>query len=214
MIIAMDGPAGSGKTTVAKLLADKLKFSYLDTGATYRALTLVALEKNISVEDDPALTQLARHIKINFQGRKVFLGEHDVSLAIRTPQIDKNISPIVKHASVREVMVALQQEIAKTGNFVAEGRDVTTVVFPHADYKFYLDADFDLRAKRRFKEFQEKGIKIDFAQVKEDLARRDQADFTRTVGPLKKSADAIFIDTTPMTIDQVVEIMAGYVGKK
>jgi cytidylate kinase len=213
MIIAMDGPAGSGKTTVAKLLADKLKFSYLDTGATYRALTLAALEKNIYVEDEKSLTELAQSLKIRFEGRKVFLGARDVSLDIRTPQIDKNISPVVKHPKVREVMVAMQREIAKTGDFVAEGRDVTTVVFPNADYKFYVDADFELRAKRRFKEFQQKGIAITFDQVKEDLASRDKADFTRTVGPLKKSSDAIFLDTTALTIIEVVEKIAGYIRR-
>jgi len=213
MIIAMDGPAGSGKTTVAKLLADKLKFSYLDTGATYRALTLAALENNISVEDEKSLTELAKSLKISFEGRKVFLGTRDVSLDIRTPQIDKNISPVVKHPKVREVMVEMQREIAKTGDFVAEGRDVTTVVFPNADYKFYIDADFELRAKRRFKEFQQKRVAIDFEQVKADLAKRDHADFSRTVGPLKKSADAIFLDTTHMTIEQVVEKLAGYIRR-
>jgi len=213
MIIAMDGPAGSGKTTVAKLLADKLRFSYLDTGATYRALTFAALENNIGVEDEAKLTELAKKIKINFEGRKVFLDSKDVSADIRTPTIDKNISPIVKHPKVREVMVAMQQRIAHTGDFVAEGRDVTTVVFPDADYKFYIDADFNLRAERRFKEFQAKKIDITFEQVKEDLAKRDHADFSRTVGPLKKAGDAIFIDTTQMTIEQVVDILAGYVRK-
>jgi len=213
MIIAMDGPAGSGKTTVAKLLADKLKFSYLDTGATYRALTFAALEKGISVEDEAILADLAGKIRISFKGRKIFLDKRDVSAEIRTPQIDKSISPIVKHPQVRAIMVAMQQKIAHTGDFVAEGRDVTTVVFPDADYKFYIDADFNLRAQRRFREFQQKGIAITFEQVKEDLASRDKADFTRTVGPLKKSADAIFLDTTAMTIEQVVEKLVEYIKK-
>lgn len=204
MIIAMDGPAGSGKTTVAKLLADRLKFSYLDTGATYRALTLFALEKNIDIYDEAALAHAAKNLNIKLEGRKVFLDGKDVSADIRAPRIDKNISAIVAHPKVRKVMVALQQKIANTGNFVAEGRDVTTVVFPRADHKFYIDAAFDLRARRRFKEFQEKGVKIDFEQVKEDLAKRDHADFSRKVGPLKKADNAIVLDTTHMTIDQVV----------
>ncbi len=213
MIIAIDGPAGSGKTTAAKRLAQKLNVGYLDTGATYRALTLKALEEDLDLSDSQVLQGLARSLDISLEKEKTFLEGKDVSHAIRTPRINQNISQVVAHRDVREVMVSLQRKIAEDKDFVVEGRDITTVVFPNADFKFYLDADFDVRAKRRLKEFQEKKIEADLDLVKEDLKKRDHADMNREVGPLKVAKDAICIDTTNLSIEEVIDVLAEYIKK-
>lgn len=213
MIVAIDGPAGSGKTTIAKLLSKKLNISYLDTGATYRALTLKALEERIDLKDPRRLARLASNLNLELKGQKTYLDGKDVSEQIRTPVIDKNISIIVAYPEVREVMVALQRKIAKDKNFVVEGRDITTVVFPNAEFKFYLDADCAVRAQRRFKELKAKGIKIDFNEMEKDLNKRDDADTKREVGALTLSRDATYIDTTKMSIDEVIDAMLIFIMK-
>ena len=207
MIIAIDGPAGAGKTTVARLLAEKLNIFYLDTGATYRALTFKALEEKIDLDDEEALENLAKNLNLRFdfsQG-KVFLDEEDVTDKIRQPVIDKNISKVAEKPKVREVLVELQRKIAQDKDFIVEGRDTTTVVFPNAQFKFFLDADFYVRLKRRFKELKEKGVNISFSEVERDLKRRDKADLERKVGPLRKAEDAIYIDTTDLSLEEVIE---------
>lgn len=207
MIIAIDGPAGAGKTTVARLLAKKLNIFYLDTGATYRALTFKALEEKIDLDDEEALENLAKNLNLRFdfsQG-KVFLDGEDVTDKIRQPIIDKNISKVAEKPKVRKVLVELQRKIAQDKNFVVEGRDTTTVVFPNAQFKFFLDADFYVRLKRRFKELKEKGLNISFSEVEKDLKRRDKADLERKVGPLRKAEDAIYIDTTDLSLEEVIE---------
>lgn len=204
MIIAIDGPAGSGKTTVSRLLAQKLGISYLDTGAIYRVLTYLALEKKIAIYDSQKLTQLAETLNLELKEDKVYLEGVDLSQKIRTPQIDRSISAIVAHPEVRKVIVKLQRKIVEAGDFVVEGRDITTVVFPQAKFKFYLDADSDVRAKRRTKELQAKGLNLNLGQVQEDLEKRDYADKTREVGALKKAENAIVIDTTNLTISESV----------
>ncbi|MFA7677192.1 MAG: (d)CMP kinase [Candidatus Omnitrophota bacterium] len=214
MVIAIDGPAGSGKTTVAKLLAAKLGIFYLDTGATYRALTYLALKEKISLSDAQALRSLAQDMDLLFKDSAVYLGEEDVTAAIRTPQIDKSISQVVSYPQVREVMVKLQRQIAKDKDCVVEGRDITTVVFPNAKLKFYLDADPKIRAKRRYDELKAKGVDIGFEEVKSDLEKRDYSDKNRKAGPLIKSKDAVAIDTTPYGINETVEVIAGHVYKK
>ncbi len=214
MIVAIDGPAGSGKTTVAKLLAKKLDFDYLDTGATYRALTLKALELGVDLSKEKDLGDLARSLGLHLEGSKTYLDGKDVSLDIRQPRINQNISIIVSYPEVRETMVSLQRKIAQEGNFVVEGRDITTVVFPNAECKFYLDADFKVRSQRRFDEFKEKGIEATNDDVDKDLAKRDNADMNREVGALKKADDATVIDTTYLSIEEVVDILAEHVNKK
>lgn len=208
MVIAIDGPAGSGKTTVARLLAKRLGISYLDTGATYRALTYAAIKNNLDLSDKFALADLARALNIKIEGDKIYLDRDDVSADIRKPQIDKNISVVVSFPEVREIMAALQRDMARGGDFVVEGRDTTTVVFPRAEYKFYLDADPEARAGRRHRELEQKKIEIDFEEVKKDLEKRDYADKSREFSPLKVSEDAVSIDTTCLTIDEVVEKLA------
>lgn len=207
MIVAIDGPVGAGKSTVARLVAERLNYLYLNTGAMYRAITLKALEQHVDLEDEDALVQIAQGSSITFceVGTKICLDGRDVSELIRTPEIDRNISQVVKYPRLREIMVKQQREIGKRGNIVTEGRDQTTVVFPEAEVKIYLDASVDERASRRYKELKEKGFDVTFEQVRRDVVTRDERDKTRVYGPLKIAEDAIVIDTTDMTIDQVVE---------
>lgn len=205
MNIGIDGPAGSGKTTAARLLAKKLGIFYLDTGATYRALTLKVLNEKVDLSDTIALENLAENLDLRIDGNKVYLEGQDVSNQIRVPLIDKNISVIVSYPQVRKVMVKLQRKITEQGDFVIEGRDITTVAFPDAKYKFYLDADPKIRAQRRFKELAEKGLDVNFDDIEKDLIRRDLSDKNRKVSPLKISDDAIVIDTTGLSIEQTVD---------
>ncbi len=214
MIIAIDGPAGSGKTTVSRLLAKQLGISYLDTGALYRVLTLKALEENINLNDGETLQKLASTMNVKIEGERIYLDDREVTVEIRTPLIDKNISQVASHPQVREVMVNLQRKITYCKDYVVEGRDITTVVFPHADYKFYLDADFNERLQRRYKELKEKGLSVSWEHLEEQLRKRDEADFTRKVAPLRKAEDAIYIDTTNLTLSEVVNKLLSYIKKK
>jgi cytidylate kinase len=201
MIIAIDGPAGSGKTTVAKLLAKRLGIFYLDTGATYRALTYLALENNVDLSSAELLNKLARNLNLKLEAGKVYLDNQDISLEVREPRIDKSISLVVVHPEVRKTMIELQRNLAQRGDFVVEGRDITTVVFPEAEHKFYLDADAKVRSRRRFAELKDKGLKLKLQEVEKDLSKRDHADKNRKVGPLKISDEARVIDTTGLTIE-------------
>lgn len=210
MIIAIDGPAGAGKSTIAKSVARKLKFLYIDTGAMYRALTLKALEHKINPDDSSAITELAAGTRINLTNNpdgslKVFLDETDVSKEIRHPRITRFVSDIAKIKEVRQQMLVVQRRLGRAADSVLDGRDIGTVVFPDADKKFYLDADFQERVERRFKELRESCQEISLEDVSADLANRDKIDSTREFAPLKKAADAIYIDTTDMSIDQVVD---------
>jgi cytidylate kinase len=213
MIIAIDGPAGSGKTTIAKLLAEKLNISYLDTGATYRVLTLKALEVKADLHDESAIRDVAVNLDIRFVGKAVYLDNRNVSEEIRTPLIDRTISLVVSYPKVRREMVILQRKIAQGKDYVVEGRDITTVVFPGAQFKFYLDAAPQIRAQRRFRELENKGVKIQFNEVGSDLNKRDEADKTRKVGALKLSKDAVYIDTTRLTIEEVLGAMLGCIKR-
>lgn len=205
MIIAIDGPAGSGKSTTARRVAEKLGFLYLDTGAMYRALTLFAQRLNLNLQNEEALTEVAKRTKIYFKEGRIFLNGEDVTEKIRHPRIDKDISCIARVYGVRREMVRLQRKIAQNSSCVAEGRDTTTVVFPQADLKIFLDADIGERALRRLKDFKEKKINIDIARIRKDLEERDRADRTREISPLLKTEDAVYIDTTHMSISEVVD---------
>lgn len=207
LIIAIDGPASSGKSTTAKLLAEKLGYLYIDTGAMYRAITLMALRNNI-VNNQEEIIKLARNldIELKFENGQisVFVDGVDVSEDIRSLEVSNNVSPISKIEEVRKILVEKQRLMGKNGGVVMEGRDITTVVFPNADVKIFLTATIDERAKRRVKEYHSKGINIDFEKVVENINERDRIDSSREVSPLKKSDDAIEIDTSYLTIDQQV----------
>jgi len=218
MIIAIDGPAASGKSTIAKLLAGRLGFLYVDTGAMYRALTLKAMRDKVDLNDEAALVALVRRTSIRLEvgadkKTNVFLDAKDVSAEIRTPEVTNNISYIADVPGVRSEMVKLQRSIAYSARngAVLEGRDIGTVVFPDAFRKFYLDASIQERARRRYKELVENGIKADLAQIEKDIETRDKRDATRKVGTLKKASDAILIDTTDLTIPQVLDKVLSYI---
>ncbi|MDD5561427.1 MAG: (d)CMP kinase [Candidatus Omnitrophica bacterium] len=212
MIVAIDGPAGAGKSTVAKILARKLGFLYIDTGAMYRAITLKALENNTDIHDENKVYELALNSRIdlcnNADGSlSVFLDNRDVSSDIRQVRITRFVSDVSKIKGVRQVLVKMQREMGQKGDCVLEGRDIGTVVFPDAQKKFFIDASAQVRASRRFKEL--KGLNQDVAEdeVAKDLSNRDKIDSSRKVSPLRKAIDAIYIDTTELSIEQVVEKM-------
>ena len=214
MIIAIDGPAGAGKSTVAKILAKRLGFLYIDTGSMYRALTWKVLENNVSINDEPKIIQLANKIKIDLCNNPdgsltVMLDGQDVSLAIRQARITQFVSDVAKIKDVRFVLVKMQRELGQRGDCVLDGRDIGTVVFPHAERKFFIDASKDVRVKRRFKELQGLGQAVVEKEVAFDLANRDKIDSTRQTSPLRQAPDAIYIDTTVLSIEQVVDKMLG-----
>ena len=208
-VIAIDGPAGSGKSTVAKLVAHRLGFLYIDTGAMYRALTFKALRIKADLDDEVNLGALAKatdiELKQSGSSLKVYLDGEDVTSEIRTPEVTNNVKYIARAKPVRECMVAKQRKLGEEGGAVMEGRDIGTVVLPHADKKFYIDASFDVRVCRRHKELNENGASLTEEEVRNDLKIRDDSDFNRPIGPLKKAEDAIAVDTTDLTIEGVVD---------
>ena len=210
--IAVDGPASSGKSTVAKIVAQNLGIIYLDTGAMYRAATLVALQNK--TEDPQKIIDVIKKKPIFFKntadGQLVFLGTEDITKIIRTNEVTQNVSKISALAPVREFLVAEQQRIADEGGIIMDGRDIGTVVLPHADLKIFLVASVDERAERRYKENSQKNIPTDLEKLKVEIAERDRKDSTRAVSPLKQAEDAILLDSTGKTIDQV----AGFIEEK
>lgn len=209
MIIAIDGPAGSGKSSVAKEVAKRLGFLYVDTGAMYRAITLKATKANIDLKDEEALVAVTRKTEIDLKmeegNLKTFLDGEDVSLAIREQELTNKVFYIARVSGLRKYMVKLQRSLANsTHGAVLEGRDIGTVVYPDADKKFYLDAQFEERVRRRYKELREMGQEVSQDEVKADVRSRDHSDKTRQVAPLRKADDAIYIDTTKMSIEEVI----------
>lgn len=210
--IAIDGPAAAGKSTVAKKLAEKLSYVYIDTGAMYRALTYLALQKGIDVHDEQALLQLLRNTYIELKpsehGQLVFVNGENVTNVIRSEDVTNSVSFVAKHPLVREEMVARQRALGVQGGVVMDGRDIGTHVLPHAEVKIFLKASVEERAKRRHAENIARGFASDLETLKEEIARRDKIDSEREVAPLKKAEDAVEIDTTSLSIDDVVnEIM-------
>lgn len=217
MIIAIDGPAGAGKSTVAKELAQRLGISYLDTGAMYRALTLKALRQRVNLEDGQELITLAQETSIDLKSNhhtslNVLLDNEDVTEQIRSQEVTNNTFYIARVPGVREILVKWQRKIGEIQDVIAEGRDVGTVVFPQATRKFYLDAKFEERAKRRIEELRFQGKNVDDLCLKKELKERDEKDLTRSVGPLKKADYAVCIDSTHLSIEEVVEKMCGYLN--
>ncbi len=206
--IAIDGPAGAGKSTVARRVADKLSFLYIDTGAMYRALTYKAIENNANLEDGPVLKQLLDKTEIDLQlGEKdqhVLIDNIDVTEDIRSSEVTNNVSFVARQSEVRVEMVKRQQLLAEKGGVVMDGRDIGTHVLPQAELKVFLSASVEERAARRYKELIDNGIQANYEQIKEEIALRDKRDSEREVAPLVKANDAVEIDTTTMTISEVV----------
>ena len=211
LVIAIDGPSASGKSTIAKLLSKKLGYTYLDTGAMYRALAWKALQSNMDVNSEEKMSQLARQSSIKFRQQgvdyRVMLDGEDVSDKIRHPEVSVAASKVSSFLGVRQTLVKIQQQIGSKGGVVAEGRDICTKVFPEADFKFYLDASLAERAHRRYLELTERGIIIPEKKVKEEVERRDRSNSQRTHSPLTKCEDSIYIDTTDLTIDEVLKLI-------
>ena len=218
LTIAIDGPSGAGKSTVAKSLAKRLGYVYIDTGAMYRSVALRMREKGISPEDESALKELVSSLHITFTIEEdqthVFCDGEDITSAIRTPEISRLASSISKQKEVRKSLVQIQRKIGEEGGVILEGRDIGTVVFPDADVKFYLDAESDERVRRRYHEMVRQGVKVDFKETKEGLVERDHNDMHRIHSPLKKANDALLIDSTHRSVEEVVEEMVCLVKAK
>lgn len=209
--IAVDGPAGSGKSTVAKAIAKKLNITYMDTGAMYRAVTWFALEEKLELENSKALKDAVDRIDLKITPTQIFVSGIDVSEAIRMPEVSRNVSVVSMDAYVRERMVALQRKIASGQSVIMDGRDIGTVVLPDANYKFFLVADPRERAMRRLLELEAKGVVSSLDEMTEEIIRRDKLDSSRDVSPLRKADDAIEIDTTHLTIQGVVDKILSYI---
>lgn len=208
MKIAIDGPAGAGKSTIARILAAKLGVLYIDTGAMYRALALKALNTTINLHDPQDLLELALHTHIHFelndQQQKVICDGRDVTEAIRSPEVSAVVSQVAVHPAVRKQMVIMQRDMARNHSVVMDGRDIGECVLPDADYKFYVTASLEERTKRRIKELQANGYEVDEERVKREIMQRDHQDSHREVGALKLLPDSILIDTSALTVDQAV----------
>lgn len=207
--IAVDGPAGAGKSTIARAVAERLRFVYVDTGAMYRAMALYFIKENISPEDEKAIGQAAKRVKVTITYengvQQVILNGDNVSGSIRTPEVSAMASHISAYLPVREKLVELQKELAERESLIMDGRDIGTCVLPEADLKIYLDASPAVRAERRYKEMTEKGMECDLREIEEEIKKRDYQDMHREHSPLSQARDATYLDTSHMDIDQVIE---------
>ncbi len=216
--IAIDGPAGAGKSTIAKIVAEKLSYTYIDTGAMYRALTLKALKEHIDLENAESVTKLLKETSIELkpseQGQLVFLDGQNVSKEIRSNEVTSNVSRVACHASMREIMVERQREMAELGGVVMDGRDIATAVLPNAELKIYMSATVAERARRRFEDNKQRGIESSIEKLKEEIALRDKIDSEREASPLTQAPDAIFLDTTNLTIQQAADAILKLVSER
>ena len=216
--VAIDGPASAGKSTVAKIVAKKLHFIYCDTGAMYRSVTFAALKNHVKLDDDQALKELLKTIEIRFvpaePEQRVFVNDEEVTQAIRTPEITNNVSLVSAQPSVRAELTKRQQEIAEAGGIVMDGRDIGTTVLPNAEVKIFLVASVHERAVRRFKENQTKGINTPLDVLEKEIEERDYKDSHREISPLTQAKDAVLVDTTSLTINQVVDKILEIIDQK
>lgn len=205
-VIAVDGPGGAGKSTISKLLAEDLNYKYLDTGAMYRAITLKVLEDCIDFDNTEKIIKKAENIKFDFKdNNKMYVDNEDLSNFIRKKEVNDHVSEVASIKEVREILVKKQQEIAAGGCVVMDGRDIGTKVLPNAEHKIFLTASLEERARRRWNELKEKGEKVDYGEVKNSIKRRDEIDRSRKYSPLKKANDAVEIDTSNLTIQEVID---------
>lgn len=204
-IIAIDGPCAVGKGTISKIIAKKLNYLYIDTGAMYRCVALYAIQNNIDIKDDDKMAKILNQIDIDLQNEKCYLNNQDVSDKIRSKEVTDIVSFISNNIKLREHMVELQRKMAKRRNVIMEGRDITTVVFPNADFKFYLDAKEKERVKRRYNEYKEKNVDITLKEVKDNISKRDYNDKNKPVGALTRTDEQIYIDTSDLSIEKVVD---------
>ncbi len=212
MIIAIDGPAGSGKSTIAQGVARRLGLAYLDTGAMYRTVTLLALERDMSLEDDGALGAVAEQTPLHFEDAprgapRVFVGERDVSEAIRRPEVSRAVSQVAAHPHVRHALTVRQRGLAAAGDIVLEGRDTGTVVCPSADIKVFLTASVEERARRRGQQLQKQGVDVELCSLQRELVLRDDHDSGRAMAPFQRANDALQIDTTALPADVVIDLI-------
>ncbi|MDR5658146.1 (d)CMP kinase [Serpentinicella sp. ANB-PHB4] len=205
--IAIDGPAGAGKSTIAKKLALKLEILYIDTGAMYRALTYKVLKNGLSIHDDQSIVEMATTTEINFNGGDICLDGENVSIPVRSQDVTKSVSFIAQIPEVREILVEMQRNIAANNHVVMDGRDIGSNVLPNADFKFFVTATVAERAKRRYLELKTKNTEVTLDQIENDIKLRDKMDSERTASPLIKAEDAITIDTTSKGINEVVELI-------
>ena len=214
LVIAIDGPAGAGKSTIAKNVSEILNIEYIDTGAMYRALTLKILNNGIDIKDKDAILKLVQSTSIRFKNNKIYLDGVVVDKEIRKNIVSNNVSNVAKIKEVREQLVAMQRELAKDSSIIMDGRDIGTVVLPDADFKFFIVASVEERAKRRYIELMDKGEKdISYERILNEIKRRDTIDSTREIAPLKKASDAYEVDTSNQTIEEsireVINIIEG-----
>ena len=208
-VIAIDGPAGAGKSTVAKAVASKLGIDYLDTGALYRAVAYYLDSVSVPPEESGTLKKALFDVNVELMGGAVYVNDENVSSLIRTPKVDKIASLYSALPSVREKLMSIQREQALRGGLVADGRDMGTVVFPYAPVKIFLTADAEVRAKRRFDELKGNGVDVDFGKLLDEIIRRDEADAKRSIAPLVQASDALLLDSSEMSADEVAEKIAG-----
>ncbi|WP_338845065.1 (d)CMP kinase [Massilia sp. W12] len=204
-VITIDGPTASGKGTVAHKVADLLGFHYLDSGALYRLTALAVLRREIALSDEHAIAKQAEHLVCSFKGSEVFLAHENVSLAIRAEEVGVMASKIAALPTVRQALFALQLSFRRTPGLVADGRDMGTVIFPHANLKVFLTASVEARSQRRYKQLIEKGIPANIDDLRKDLAARDERDTQRSIAPLKPAADAHLLDTSDMSVEDAVQ---------
>ena len=209
MIIAIDGPAGSGKSTIAKLIAKQLNFRYIDTGAMYRAVAWTAQQKGLSLSDEPAMAKIAKNLKIEFvpgaEGQAVMVDGKNTTALLKNETVGRGAATVAAQKFVREVLVNQQRQIGKTGNMVMDGRDIGTVVFPEAQKKFFFVADAEERGRRRYEELKSKNPDLDLKTIIEEIRQRDQEDLNRKISPLVKADDALEVDTTRLSIEEVTD---------